>query len=136
MTGTVRVENLSKTYQVRQRKGLFKSVRSSVEALKGISLEVLPGEIFGLRTQWGGENYPIKVLTTLLLPTSGEAWSTLSHPAPRKSGAVYGWLHVDGARPVLEADRAREPGILRSALPPFTIRTRKRQRKSWSKPSE
>jgi len=75
MTGTVRVENLSKTYQVRQRKGLFKSFRSTVEALKGVTLEVRPGEIFGLLGPNGaGKTTLIKILTTLLLPSSGEAW--------------------------------------------------------------
>ena len=75
MTGTVWVENLSKTYQVRQRKGLFKSFRSTVEALKGVTLEVRPGEIFGLLGPNGaGKTTLIKILTTLLLPSSGEAW--------------------------------------------------------------
>lgn len=75
MIGTVRVENLSKTYQVHNRKGLFKSEKSSVEALKGITLEVVQGEIFGLLGPNGaGKTTLIKILTTLLLPTGGEAW--------------------------------------------------------------
>lgn len=75
MIGTVRVENLSKIYQVHNRKGLFKSEKSSVEALKGITLEVVQGEIFGLLGPNGaGKTTLIKILTTLLLPTGGEAW--------------------------------------------------------------
>jgi ABC-2 type transport system ATP-binding protein len=77
---TVRVENLSKVYQTRQRKGLFKSERSAVEALKGVSMEVCSGEIFGLLGPNGaGKTTLIKILTTLLLPTSGNAWVNGHH---------------------------------------------------------
>jgi ABC-2 type transport system ATP-binding protein len=75
MTSPVRTVSLTKTYEVRARKGLFKSEKRSIEALKGISLEVNQGEIFGLLGPNGaGKTTLIKILTTLLLPTGGEAW--------------------------------------------------------------
>ncbi len=75
MHGEVRVEALSKTYRARQRRGLFKSTERLVEALSGVSLAIKPGEVFGLLGPNGaGKTTLIKCLTTLLLPSAGEAW--------------------------------------------------------------
>jgi ABC-2 type transport system ATP-binding protein len=87
----VRTENLRKVYHsppptaaargvgimaTRSKLGNEKE-KSKVEivALDGISLEVEPGEIFGLLGPNGaGKSTTIGVLTTRVLPTSGEAW--------------------------------------------------------------
>jgi ABC-2 type transport system ATP-binding protein len=75
MQGTVLVEHLSKFYKVRERRGLFKSQMRTVEALKDVTFEVQPGELFGLLGPNGaGKTTLIKILATLLLPTSGDAW--------------------------------------------------------------
>ena len=62
---SVEVENLRRVFESKQNK---------VVALDGISLQVRPGEIFGvLGPNGAGKTTMIRVLSTLLLPTSGSA---------------------------------------------------------------
>ena len=75
MEPEVRIEGLTKVYEPKQRKGLFRSETHIVEALKDTHLEIHEGEIFGLLGPNGaGKTTLIKCLTTLLLPTAGDAW--------------------------------------------------------------
>ena len=52
-----------------------KQPKNQIPALDGLSLEVLPGEIFGLLGPNGaGKSTTVGVLTTRVRPTSGQAW--------------------------------------------------------------
>jgi ABC-2 type transport system ATP-binding protein len=91
----IEVEELCRTY--RSRTGIFRSKRAEVHALNGISFEVERGELFGLLGPNGaGKTTTIKILTTLLLPTSGTARVLGFDPATdpgsirRRIGHVFG----------------------------------------------
>jgi ABC-2 type transport system ATP-binding protein len=64
--------DLRRTYQTTT--GVIRRKRLDVEAVRGISFSVERGELFGLLGPNGaGKTTTIKMLITLLLPTSGEA---------------------------------------------------------------
>ncbi len=66
------VRDLRRTYKT--TKGVFRKKRETVEAVRGISFDVDHGELFGLVGPNGaGKTTTIKMLTTLLTPTSGTA---------------------------------------------------------------
>ncbi len=73
----VRAHDLRRSY--RTRTGTFRRERKEVEAVRGVSFGIEPGELFGLLGPNGaGKTTTIKMLITLLLPTAGSA-SVLGH---------------------------------------------------------
>jgi ABC-2 type transport system ATP-binding protein len=91
----IEVEDVRRTY--RSRSKLFRRRRTEVEALRGISFSVERGELFGLLGPNGaGKTTTIKILTTLLLPSSGRArvlgFDPVAQPGEirRRVGHVFG----------------------------------------------
>ena len=69
---TIEAEQLRKTYLT--TRGVLRRERTERIALKGVDLRIDQGELFGLLGPNGaGKTTMVKILTTLLLPTSGTA---------------------------------------------------------------
>src|SRR5216117_380517 len=68
----IEAEELRRTYKTHT--GTVRRKAKEIEAVRGISFRVEPGELFGLLGPNGaGKTTTIKMLITLLLPTSGSA---------------------------------------------------------------
>jgi ABC-2 type transport system ATP-binding protein len=82
----IEVSELCRTYS--SRKGVLRRRRTEVHALRGISFAVERGELFGLLGPNGaGKTTTIKILTTMLLPSSGTA-RVLGYDPAHQAGEV------------------------------------------------
>jgi ABC-2 type transport system ATP-binding protein len=83
-------------------RGKRKQPKTEVVALDGVSLEVIPGEIFGLLGPNGaGKSTTVGILTTRVRPTSGQAWIA-NHDVWKEQVSVKRLIGVVGQRPNLD----------------------------------
>jgi ABC-2 type transport system ATP-binding protein len=89
----VEVEGVGRIYKIRGAKNEGK-VHKELVALQGVNLEVRQGELFGLLGPNGaGKTTLIKILTTLLAPTSGRA-SVANHDVSKEPGKVRALINM------------------------------------------
>ncbi|MGD0508841.1 MAG: ATP-binding cassette domain-containing protein [Terriglobales bacterium] len=93
-----------------------KQPKAQIPALDGLSLEILPGEIFGLLGPNGaGKSTTVGVLTTRVRPTSGQAWIG-KHDVWKEQALVKHLIGVVPQRPNLDFSlTAREILIFHAA---------------------
>src|SRR5512135_2010186 len=89
----VEVQDLGRIYKIHGNKREQK-VRKELVALQGVNLQVRQGELFGLLGPNGaGKTTLIKILTTLLAPTSGRA-RVANHDVVKEPGKVRALINM------------------------------------------
>ena len=110
MNAVVALNNLQKTFKVKRKApGLRGSVRSlvraewrTVEAVKGISLELEEGELLAfIGPNGAGKSTTIKMLTGILFPSGGEAQVLGYVPWQQRRALAYHIGSVFGQKPQL-----------------------------------
>ncbi len=86
MNNAILISNLRRVYK--SYIGVFRRKLKEVTAVEGISFEVEPGELFGILGPNGaGKTTTVKMLTTLLIPTSGTA-TILGYDVVKQADAI------------------------------------------------
>ena len=93
----IQVEDLTRTFVVRRRAGRFRRTATEVRAVDGISFDVARGEMVGyIGPNGAGKSTTIKMLTGILVPTSGTLSVAGVDPSrdrvnlTRRIGVVFG----------------------------------------------
>ena len=91
------VHDLRRTFLIRERRGVLRRTRREVQAVDGITFSVEPGEAVGyIGPNGAGKSTTIKMLTGVLVPTSGHLRVADLDPSRRRTelarriGVVFG----------------------------------------------
>jgi len=97
MSAAIELEDVRKRFVVRAKRGRLRRERRVVDAVAGITLAVEEGELLGyLGPNGAGKSTTIKMLTGILVPTSGRVRVARLDPArrrielTRRIGVVFG----------------------------------------------
>src|SRR5579859_216801 len=86
MSNAIEVTDLRRVYK--STIGVFKRKTKEIVAVEGISFDVRPGELFGLLGPNGaGKTTTVKMLTTLLIPSGGQA-QVLGYDVVKQAAAI------------------------------------------------
>jgi ABC-2 type transport system ATP-binding protein len=106
----ITVKNLTKTFQSKRKaagfsgslRALWKPEYRTVEAVRGLSFEMEPGELLGfIGPNGAGKSTTIKILTGILHPSGGEARVLGFTPWKERQKLAYQIGTVFGQRPQL-----------------------------------
>jgi ABC-2 type transport system ATP-binding protein len=107
---SIEVTSLHKTFQTKRKaeglggsvRSLFKPQYSSIQAVRGITFQMEPGELLGfIGPNGAGKSTTIKMLTGILHPTGGEAQVLGYVPWKERQKLAYHIGTVFGQRPQL-----------------------------------
>jgi ABC-2 type transport system ATP-binding protein len=91
------VRDVSRTFTVRRKVGRLRRETSTVDAVRGLSFSIDPGEMVGyIGPNGAGKSTTIKMLTGILVPTSGELTVAGLSPSRQRTelagqiGVVFG----------------------------------------------
>jgi ABC-2 type transport system ATP-binding protein len=121
VVNAIELEDVHKEYPKRQKRvwPFRPGPRETLTAVDGVTLRIPQGEFFGLLGPNGaGKTTTVLMICTLLEPTSGTV-RVLGHDAVRRPAEVRARLGGGADRRavgVLEAQRSREPRVLRRSL--------------------
>ena len=97
MEPIIEFEDLRRTFVVRRKAGNLRREKTLVHAVDGITASIMPGEAVGyIGANGAGKSTTIKMLTGILVPTSGRVRTCGLEPVPqrrrlaRELGVVFG----------------------------------------------